>query len=129
MQSQYFSKRFTIIYDGDCAFCVRSIGILRKVDLFGGFSFCNSRNEATMSYEFPHIHSEDTQEAMLVISDNGSIYKGFYAFRQLIWASPYLWIAIPIFYFPGAQMVGTCVYRWVARNRRRFGCQIKFLRP
>jgi hypothetical protein len=34
-----------------------------------------------------------------------------------------MWPLIPLFYFPGTGIVGPRVYAWVARNRRRFGCE------
>jgi len=38
-------------------------------------------------------------------------------------SSPLTWLLLPLFYVPGATYVGTRVYTWIARNRRRFGCQ------
>jgi hypothetical protein len=51
------------------------------------------------------------------------VTRGFFAFRRILWESPLMWPLIPLFYFPGAGIVGPRVYAWVARNRRRFGCE------
>ena len=34
-----------------------------------------------------------------------------------------MWPLIPLFYLPGSGVIGPRVYAWVARNRRRFGCE------
>lgn len=52
--------------------------------------------------------------------------RGFYAFRRLLWASPLLWLLIPLFYFPGIGFIGARIYAWVARNRKSFGCESDF---
>ncbi len=65
----------------------------------------------------------DTPEAMIVVTESGKIFTGFYAFRQMVWLSPWLLPLVALFYLPGASVVGPWIYRWVARNRQRLGCR------
>jgi predicted DCC family thiol-disulfide oxidoreductase YuxK len=118
-------KRLMIIYDGQCGFCARSIDWLRRVDCFHRFEFFDSHDELVVKAKFPTIKTEDMAETMLAVTERGAGYKGFYAFRRLIWASPLLWAAAPLFYFPGSSFLGTRFYAWIARNRKNFGCRVE----
>lgn len=114
-------KTVNIIYDGHCAFCIRSLNLVRAVDIYGLTRFYDS-HEAKTFERFPELRAAATDEAMYVVVENEPPYQGFFAFRRLMWCSPLTWALLPLFYFPGASFFGTRIYRWVARNRSRFGC-------
>jgi hypothetical protein len=63
-----------------------------------------------------------TDVSMVVITPSGEVFRGFFAFRRMLWASPWLLALLPLFYCPGASVVGPPIYAWIARHRRRFGC-------
>jgi predicted DCC family thiol-disulfide oxidoreductase YuxK len=116
-------RRLSVIYDGQCAFCIRSVGMLKKADSFGSFEFHDFHGSETLKTTFPMIRPEDATEAMLLVTDSGAVFKGFYAFRRLTWTSLWLWIAMPLFYLPGSSFLGVRLYAWIANNRQRFGCR------
>ena len=70
------------------------------------------------------VKSEDAEAAMLVATGEGRVFKGFYAFRRLVWRVPRLWVLVIFLYFPGSSYFGTRLYAWVARNRKTLGCNI-----
>src|SRR5438093_353840 len=111
-----------IIYDGQCGFCMRSLKVVRALDLFGALQYYDSHDQNTHKL-FPQLREADAANAMYTIAGAETPYEGFFAFRRLIWCSPLLWPLIPIFYFPGATFFGPRVYAWVARNRSRLGCR------
>ncbi|HEY3038996.1 MAG TPA: DUF393 domain-containing protein [Pyrinomonadaceae bacterium] len=115
-------KTLNIIYDGHCGFCIRSLRIVSVFDLFSSFRFHDSHQPETLA-RFPKLRGADTDEAMYTLVEGEPIYRGFFAFRRLIWNSPLMWLLVPIFYFPGAGFFGPQIYSWVARNRTRFRCQ------
>ncbi|HEV8342727.1 MAG TPA: DUF393 domain-containing protein [Candidatus Binatia bacterium] len=119
-------KRFSVIYDGQCVFCGRSVEWLRKLDCFRVLEFFDSHDQQTMMRKFPSVRPEDVEKTMLVVTEESVVFKGFYAFRRLIWVSPWLWSLIPIFYFPGASFLGTRLYAWIAENRKSFGCRAEW---
>jgi predicted DCC family thiol-disulfide oxidoreductase YuxK len=123
---------FTVIYDGDCGFCMRSLNYLRKTDVRKVFSYLDFHDEVVVRNRFPslaEVKSTDFESAMYVVDPKGLVFRGFFAFRRLIWASPLLWILIPFFYFPGARLLGPKTYAWVANNRSRLSsgsaCSLK----
>lgn len=114
-----------IIYDGECAFCMRALDVVRRFDRRGALCFYDSHSEETLRL-FPQLHGRDVREAMYVVVEGEEVYRGFYAFRRIVWSNPSMWLLVPLFYFPCAPFFGTRIYDWVARNRYRFGCRSEF---
>lgn len=114
--------RLHVIYDGDCALCRRVLTILSRFDVRTRWTFYRSQDSKTIDERFPGVTPEELDEAMVAIADDGSRFFGFFAFRRMLWSTPWLWGLLPMFYFPGAAVVGSRIYAWVARNRHRFGC-------
>jgi predicted DCC family thiol-disulfide oxidoreductase YuxK len=115
-------KTLNIIYDGQCGFCVRSLQIVRNLDLYHTLRFYDSHWSETLA-TFPLLNEVNVDEAMYTIVAGEPLYAGFFAFRRIMWNSPLTWILLPIFYFPGASLFGPRVYAWVARHRTSLGCR------
>jgi predicted DCC family thiol-disulfide oxidoreductase YuxK len=111
-----------IIYDGQCGFCVRSLKVARTSDVRGVFRFHDATDRARVEEQFPALQGVDLDSAMYVVADGGRTYRGFFAFRRLVWCSPFMWPLLLLFYFPGATLIGPRVYGWVARHRANLGC-------
>lgn len=112
-----------LIYDGQCGFCVRSLRICRALDVRGRFRFHDANARAQTLAAFPELADADFDNAMFAVSPERRVYRGFFAFRRMLWESPFMWMLLPIFYFPGARQAGPRAYAWVARNRERLGCE------
>jgi hypothetical protein len=85
--------------------------------------FYDSHDKGIMAEKFPMVNPQDAEEAMLAVTQEGKVFKGFYAFRRSIWKISYLWVLAVILYVPGLPYVGTRFYVWVAKNRKTFGCR------
>jgi predicted DCC family thiol-disulfide oxidoreductase YuxK len=112
-----------VIYDGQCGFCVRSLKVCRALDVRGALRFHDANARQQVHASFPELANADFENAMFAVARDRRVSRGFFAFRRILWESPLMWLFIPIFYFPGSGVVGPRVYTWVARNRRRFGCE------
>jgi predicted DCC family thiol-disulfide oxidoreductase YuxK len=112
-----------IVYDGQCAFCVRALRIARALDVRGVCRFHDATDRTAVEELFPALRGADLDAAMYAVADGGRTYRGFFAFRRLVWCSPLMWPLLLLFYFPGANSVGPRLYGWVARNRSNFGCR------
>jgi predicted DCC family thiol-disulfide oxidoreductase YuxK len=117
-------QRVDVVYDGLCLFCVRTIRMLRPLDVLGRVSFHDANDRQAVVGRFPALAEADLDDAMYAIDGSGRRYRGFYAFRRLAWALPAVWWLIPLLYLPGMSFVGERVYGHVARNRSRLGCRI-----
>jgi predicted DCC family thiol-disulfide oxidoreductase YuxK len=111
-----------IVYDGQCTFCVRALRVARALDVRHVYRFHDATNRAAVEERFPSLRGADLDTAMYVVADGGLTYRGFFAFRRLVWCSPLMWPLLLLFYFPGATFIGPRVYGWVARNRTNLGC-------
>jgi predicted DCC family thiol-disulfide oxidoreductase YuxK len=116
-------KALDLIYDGQCGFCVRSLRIVRAVDVFRRIRFHDAHDTRAIETAFPELSGRDLNEAMYAVTAAGMVHVGFFAFRRVMWVTPLLWPLVPLFYLPGSTFMGTRLYAWIARNRYRFGCQ------
>ncbi len=112
-----------VIYDGHCGFCVRSLKVRLALDVRGALRFHDAKARQQVDSMFPKLAPADFENAMFAVAPDRNVTRGFFAFRRILWESPLMWPLIPLFYFPGSRAIGPKVYAWVARNRRRFGCE------
>ncbi len=113
----------SVIYDGRCSFCIRSLSPMRAVDFFRRLRFYDLHDAERIGRMFPQLRATDLDRAMYVVTASGRVYGGIFAFRRLLWNSPLLWPLLPIFYLPGSAFAGTRIYGWVARNRGWLSCR------
>jgi predicted DCC family thiol-disulfide oxidoreductase YuxK len=114
------SRVWTVVYDGYCPLCIRTMtqldaldGVrrLRPVDL--------EREWGRVEELVPGVSREKMREEMAVVTPEGKVLRGFLAAREVSRTLPALWVLLPVVYAPGAKWAGTRVYAWVARNRAR----------
>ena len=118
-------QRVDVVYDGLCRFCVRTIRVMQSLDVLGRVSVHDANDRKAVVATFPALADADLDDAMYATDATGRSYRGFYAFRRLLWALPAVWWLIPLLYLPGVGFIGERVYGYVARNRSRLGCRIE----
>ena len=62
---------------------------------------------------------EDLDRAAYLSTGRGRLHEGFYGLRMLTLRLLPLVPLAPLFWFPGMNLLGVPVYRWIARNRYR----------
>jgi predicted DCC family thiol-disulfide oxidoreductase YuxK len=108
----------TVLYDGRCEFCRRSVRLLRKLDWRGRLHFADGRDPANLPPTSEPLDPRRLLEEMHVVTPDGRrVYHGFGAFRRIAWQLPPLWPLVPFLYVPGVPWLGQRVYLWVAKNR------------
>src|ERR1043165_5842195 len=111
-------QKARVFYDGDCAFCCKSIGLLKKLDWRGKLHYVNVRNESQPVLHEPPLVGAPLLEQMHVLpADGQKLLGGYRAIRWLSWRLPATWLIAPLLYLPGMTYVGQKIYLWVARNR------------
>ena len=109
--------RAILLYDGQCGFCLESVKRLRILDLFGWVDPLDFHTQPDLARLNPALTPERCRSEMVLIEPNGRLSGGFQAFARLTRRLPLLlWLA-PLAHLPGANWVGTRVYRWVAAHR------------
>ena len=115
------SQKPEIFYDGLCPICIRSMTILCYFDWFQRIVYRDLEIHGTsLTSQYPEITIEDCRDEMHLLLPNGSVKKGFFAFREMVKYVPPLWPLLAIMYFPGADIIGPKVYKYVASRRQRY---------
>jgi predicted DCC family thiol-disulfide oxidoreductase YuxK len=114
------TSQATVVYDGACAFCCRSIALLQRLDWRGRLTFANFRDQENPLLKTPLLAQAPLVDEMHLLTPDGShLFHGFGALRWLAWRLPALWLIAPFLYIPGVPALGQRAYLWVARNRFR----------
>lgn len=112
--------RAQVLFDGDCAFCRKSIAILRKLDWLHRLEYVSFREQTHPLLQLPPIAQAPLTDEMHILTPDGrELFHGFRAFRWLAWRLPLLWPLAPLLYIPGVPSLGQRIYLWIARNRFR----------
>ncbi len=116
-------RRWTVVYDGLCPLCIRSMVRLDVLDVSDRLAYLDLEHDwPAITERVPSLTREDVRRAMHVIAPDGTVHRGFFAFRELSRAMPMLWPIAPIMYAPLASRVGPILYHRVARGRARLVC-------
>jgi predicted DCC family thiol-disulfide oxidoreductase YuxK len=109
-----------ILYDGLCPLCIRSMTVLCYFDWFQRLNYTPVEEEWTsIQKTHPDLSLDACLAEMHLILPNGSVRKGFFAFREIVRYLPPLWPLLILLYFPGSSSVGPKIYTFVASRRKR----------
>ena len=78
-------KRLYVLFDGQCELCVRCRKWLMKQAAFVPLVFIALQSPEVQK-RFPGVDSLKPTEQLLVISDDGSVYRGASAWIMCLWA-------------------------------------------
>ncbi|WP_020468734.1 thiol-disulfide oxidoreductase DCC family protein [Zavarzinella formosa] len=107
-----------VLFDGDCAFCQKSVALLKKLDWFHRLGYHNCRDLAGIPENSANLRPEKMLEEMhLLTPDRQRAYSGFRAVRWIFGRLPLGWLALPLMYVPGIPQLGQKIYLWIARRR------------
>jgi len=119
------TKEVNVIFDGQCDFCIRSLELVRACDRAGLIRFHDAHDQQTF-IEFAELQGADVENAMYAVAEGEPPYRGYFAFRRLLWTNPLFKLLLPLFYFPGTGWAGPWIYSAIAQNRTRLGCRSGF---
>ncbi len=111
----------SLVYDGECGFCRRSLRILKAFDWLDRVELIAFQDRASWSVRFPQLSAADFSTAMYGVSA-GAVYRGFDAFRAALWSLPATMPLAWTWYLPGVRAIGTRVYDLIATRRHSLGC-------
>ena len=112
------ARVWTLVYDGYCPLCIRTMTQLDVLDGARRLRYVDLERETARAQELlPGVALEAMREEMAVVSPEGRVLRGFFAFREVSRRLPILWPLVPFMFAPGAAWVGTRVYAWVAKHR------------
>ena len=106
-----------IIYDGQCSFCARSARRLKVLDISDRLTLIDLHSCEDIKTLHPDLTKELAMSQIHLIESDGTLYGGFKVFQRLCLKMPVLYLLIPVFYFPGMEVIGPFVYHAVAKQR------------
>ncbi len=110
-------KKVIVVYDGQCGFCGSALEKLEIMDLFGVIEGIDFNQVQDLRTIHPDLTKELAQSQLYLIDSQEKLYSGFFAFRNLSLKLPMMFVLIPVFYFPGMNLIGPFLYSVVAKNR------------
>lgn len=114
-------ERHTLIFDGECGICGRSVAWVEARDGNGEIE-CIPYQSPSVPQRFPQISLEEMQSAMQLVAPDGTRWEGARAVEELLTLLPRWRVVAALFRVPGARVLARMGYRLVARNRRQLGC-------
>jgi predicted DCC family thiol-disulfide oxidoreductase YuxK len=113
--------RPVLLYDGQCAFCLRWVRRLQRWDRDGALDFVAAAERGRVA-GLPDISAAALDQSMHLVTPDGAVYAGGRAVPVLLRYLPGgRWLR-PWFRLPGVAWATDRGYRWVAARRHRFGC-------
>lgn len=114
------SPRDTLIYDGECSFCVEQVGRIRAMDKESAVDYV-PRQVPDLDERFPVLKEMNFDEGMRFVSGDGLVYVGADAFAELgKRIKPLAWFTA-LYKLPVIKQAARVVYRLIAANRKRLG--------
>ncbi len=107
----------TVLYDSHCILCRRTMAIFSIFDWLRCLRVKDLHRFEDRSEYVPHLSLESLQQAMHVISSDGTVTMGYDGFRTIAQYLPPLWPLVPLMSVPGVTFLGRMLYGIVSRNR------------
>ncbi len=114
-------NKTTIIYDEKCSFCKKWVDWTKERDENGVFEFlpCESQERTK---RFPEISTPDCLAAMYLVTPAKTLYRGADALPKILRELPRWKYVSYLLSLPGISLITWPVYKVIAKNRYRFGC-------
>jgi len=127
-----------VVFDGRCRLCTQQIRWLHRLDFRHRLSFI-SLHDPLVAQWWPHLTYDMLMEQIYVLppkkvklstsnddvgvqmAQRDAFYPGVLGARYVLWQLPLLWPIACLMSVPFTLPIWRAAYRWVARNRYRFG--------
>jgi predicted DCC family thiol-disulfide oxidoreductase YuxK len=113
--TKYSEAPVPVLYDGKCSFCIRSLEVVKRLDVLGRLQFFPMHEAATRE-AFPDFDPARGEKEMLVHTKVGWL-GGFFAFRYLARHLPLLWPVLPLLFLSPVRSTGDRLYQRIAARR------------
>jgi len=108
------AARLTVLYDGWCSLCGRSVRRLDRLDLLSLVQFVSFRDPGVL--ERYQVDATRAQRRVLSIDARGRVREGADVMVQIALRSPLLWPVVPVLVV-GRLLGGQRLYDAAARRR------------
>jgi predicted DCC family thiol-disulfide oxidoreductase YuxK len=123
-------RSIVVVFDGRCRFCTQQVRWLHRLDFARRISFI-SLHDPWVARWWPPLTYDLLMQQIYVIPPHPdrpddlparqTWYPGARGARYLAWRLPLLWPVALLLSLPGTLPLWQMIYRWIARQRYRFG--------
>ena len=113
------ANKLLLLYDGQCSFCQKKVRKLRSIDRHNRLVFCDLRSELPGGLPLNRPMEELEKQIHAVLPD-GTVTAGMEAVRSVFRHIGLGWLIAPTGW-PVLRPISDAAYRFIARNRHRFG--------
>jgi predicted DCC family thiol-disulfide oxidoreductase YuxK len=106
---------YKVAYDGSCILCIRTVGLLHRLDIFGRLRPIDFRDD---NGALEGIDRERVEKEIMVQKRDGTWIGGFKAFRFMALRLPLMWPLVPFLYIPLISYFAELIYKFVSANRK-----------
>ncbi|MFL6332375.1 MAG: DCC1-like thiol-disulfide oxidoreductase family protein [Pyrinomonadaceae bacterium] len=117
-----FREELTVVYDGNCKLCRRTIASLRALDVLGRVRYAALGDELVLAAPELRRVGREALTRDIYAFKAGKVWAGFGAYRALAARVPVLWPVLPFLYLWPVPRVAASIYRRAADHRV---CEIK----
>jgi predicted DCC family thiol-disulfide oxidoreductase YuxK len=115
-------RKWAVVYDGHCGFCIRTMVVINYLDFGRRVIPVDLESEwEQINDSAPSLSRDHARHAMHVITPDSRVLGGFEGFRELTRALPLLWPLLPFTSAPFVEKLGNPIYEFVASRRVRLG--------
>jgi predicted DCC family thiol-disulfide oxidoreductase YuxK len=110
-------QHLTLVFDGACGFCTRSVRLLKAFDRNGRVTavpFQKSGTPASVG-----LTLEECKASVWAIAPDGGYYRGAEAVNALMAAALGTAVPLLLYYLPGIRQLQDFIYFLIAYNRSR----------
>lgn len=116
------SPKLSVFYDGDCPLCNRTATIIRHFDIFQGVIFKDLQTRAGEETALQDYSQSILLTDLYAVDLQKRVYIGVDAYLKILQNMRYMVVFAWIMRIPGLYHVIKTIYRRVADNRERDGC-------
>jgi predicted DCC family thiol-disulfide oxidoreductase YuxK len=107
-----------VLYDGLCRFCTAQSKNLAALARRGAVEMVNFQEPGVLD-RFPGLTHELCMQAMVLVTPEGRVVRGFEAAVRAVATRPILKYFAYLYYVPGFRQLCDLAYRVIAANRYR----------
>lgn len=112
----------TLIYDGDCGFCRRWVGRVRRADRKSAVRYLPLQDAEALALSGRRV--EELRQAVHLVRSDGVVFAGAAAVRELLAVLAGGRLLYGILGLPGLMQLSARLYAWVARRYGPVGSQL-----
>ena len=111
----------TVLFDGGCPMCRRTVRVLRRLDWLGRLAYADVTEPGVLERHAPGLSEAEALVEMYVVDGRGRRTAGFEGYLRIALVVPVLWPLALLGRLPGLRQIGHAVYGVIAANRVRRG--------